>query len=158
MIQFNKKTKIYTLQASQELPISLSESWSFFSDPNNLSKMTPKHMNFKILTDLSSMYEGQIIKYRVSPFPFFRVGWTTEITKVKKPFFFIDEQTQGPFDLWHHEHNFEEIKNGIITHDKVLFKLPLGKIGRFFGEKIVINQLKNIFDFRKDMLNKLYVK
>ena len=33
-------------------------------------------MNFEILSDFNSMYEGLIIKYRVSPFPFTRVGWT----------------------------------------------------------------------------------
>ena len=27
-------------------------------------------MNFNILTDFNKMYEGQIIKYKVSPFPF----------------------------------------------------------------------------------------
>ena len=146
MIEFDKKTKIYTLHTSQKLPITLSRSWSFFSDPNNLSKMTPKHMNFKILTDLSSMYEGQIIKYKVSPFPFFRVGWTTKITKVEKPFFFIDEQIQGPFKLWHHEHNFEEIKNGIIK--TIPINLPHNRRERYFTTHYNISRLKNIFDFR----------
>ena len=80
---------IYELKTVQELPISLKESWSFFSNPKNLFKITPEHMNFSILTDFNKIYEGQIIKYKVSPFPFFRVGWTTKITTVEEPFNFI---------------------------------------------------------------------
>ena len=70
MIQYLGKG-IYELKTIQKLPISISDSWSFFSSPKNLSKITPKHMNFSILTDFNKMYEGQLIKYRVSPFPFF---------------------------------------------------------------------------------------
>ena len=96
-------------------------------------------MNFKILSDLSKIHEGQIIKYKVSPFPFFRVGWTTEITKVDKPFLFIDEQRKGPFSIWHHEHTFQKRKKWIISYNKVTCKLTFGFLGIFFGERIVKN-------------------
>lgn len=155
MIQIKYKSGIYTLETKQKLNTSLKKSWSFFSDPKNLSLMTPKHMNFKILSDLSKIHEGQIIKYKVSPFPFFRVGWTTEITKVDKPFLFIDEQRKGPFSIWHHEHTFQKRKKWIISYDKVTYKLPFGFLGKFFGERIVKNQLINIFRFRKEILKNL---
>ncbi len=70
-------------------------------------------MNFEILDNLSKIHIGQIIKYEVSPFPFFRVGWTTEITKVNKPFLFIDKQRKGPFSIWNHEHIFKKIRKGL---------------------------------------------
>ena len=149
---------IYELKTVQKLPISLKESWSFFSNPKNLFKITPEHMNFSILTDFNKMYEGQIIKYRVSPFPFFRVGWTTKITTVKEPFSFIDTQESGPFSIWEHEHRFEESKNGVIAHDIVKFKLPLGLIGRIFGSSLVKFQLKKIFEFREKQLIKIFKK
>ena len=65
MISYNSDNKTYTLKAKQKLPISMTKSWNFFSTPKNLSKITPSHMNFKILTDFGKMYEGQIIKYKV---------------------------------------------------------------------------------------------
>jgi len=111
MITFNNQNKVYTLKTEQELPITLKRSWDFFSSPKNLFKITPEHMNFKILTDFKKMYEGQIIKYKVSPFPFFRVGWTTKITYVEEPFSFIDTQVSGPFRLWEHTHTFKKKKN-----------------------------------------------
>ena len=45
---------------------------------------------------------------------------------------------------------FEESKNGVIAHDIVKFKLPLGLIGRIFGSSLVKFQLKKIFEFRKN--------
>ena len=110
---------IYELRTIQELPISLKKSWDFFSSPVNLKKITPEHMNFNILTDFNKMYEGQIIKYKVSPFPFFRVGWTTKITYVEEPFSFIDKQVSGPFNLWEHEHRFEKSGKNTIAYDIV---------------------------------------
>jgi ligand-binding SRPBCC domain-containing protein len=158
MISYNKNEKTFTLKTKQKLPITLLKSWNFFSSPKNLSKITPSHMNFKILTDFGKMYEGQIIKYRVSPFPFFRVGWTTKITSVEKPFSFTDKQISGPFSLWEHKHIFEETSKGIYAHDIIKYKLPLGLLGRLFGGKIIMWQLNKIFEFRKKILNKLFVK
>ncbi len=149
---------VYELKTIQKLPISLKESWSFFSNPKNLFKITPTHMNFKILTDFNKIYEGQIIKYRVSPFPLFRVGWTTKITHVEEPFSFIDKQISGPFTIWEHEHIFEKSKNEIIAYDIVKFKLPLGILGRVLGSWLVKFQLRKIFEFREKQLNKIFKK
>ena len=149
---------VYELKTIQKLPISLKESWSFFSNPKNLFKITPTHMNFKILTDFNKIYKGQIIKYRVSPFPLFRVGWTTKITDVEEPFSFIDKQISGPFTIWEHEHIFEKSKNEIIAYDIVKFKLPLGILGRFLGSWLVKFQIRKIFEFRERQLNKIFKK
>ena len=54
MIKYKGKG-IYELKTVQKLPISLKESWTFFSNPKNLFKITPEHMNFSILTDLSNI-------------------------------------------------------------------------------------------------------
>ena len=158
MINIKYKSGFYYLKSKQKLNTSLAKSWQFFSNPKNLFKITPKHMNFEILSDFNSMYEGLIIKYRVSPFPFTRVGWTTKITYVEKPFGFIDKQISGPFSFWEHEHKFEEKNKSLWAYDVVKFKLPLGFIGRFFGGKIVNYQLKNIFEFRRKQLDKFFKK
>tara|TARA_B100001029_G_C15025437_1_gene433323 strand:+ start:504 stop:977 length:474 start_codon:yes stop_codon:yes gene_type:complete len=149
---------VYELKTIQKLPISLKESWSFFSNPKNLFKITPTHMNFKILTDFNKIYEGQIIKYRVSPFPLFRVGWTTKITHVEEPFSFIDKQISGPFTIWEHEHIFEKSNNETIAYDIVKFKLPLGILGRVLGSWLVKFQLRKIFEFREKQLTKIFKK
>ena len=44
MIKFSSHSGINTLKVSQELDISLDEAWDFFSNPKNLSEITPKDM------------------------------------------------------------------------------------------------------------------
>ena len=138
--------------------LSLVDSNLVFKSDNNSFSDVNSVFNFEILSDFNSMYEGLIIKYRVSPFPFTRVGWTTKITYVEKPFGFIDKQISGPFSFWEHEHKFEEKNKSLWAYDVVKFKLPLGFIGRFFGGKIVKYQLKNIFEFRRKQLDKFFKK
>lgn len=60
---------IHQLYKEQQLNCSLEEAWSFFSSANNLSKITPKEMNFIVRTDLpdDKIYKGMIIDYYVSP-------------------------------------------------------------------------------------------
>ncbi len=149
---------IYELKASQTLPISIKDSWSFFSNPKNLKKITPNHMNFNILSDFNKMYEGQLIKYKVSPFPFFRVSWTTKITQVEEPYSFTDTQEKGPFTVWEHNHIFEKSDNGVIAYDIVKYKLPLGIIGRIFGSHLIKFQLNKIFEYRKNQLSNIFSK
>ena len=127
---------------------------------NLLPTIRSRCINFNIdnptYEDFNKIYEGQIIKYRVSPFPFLRVGWTTEITHVEKPISFVDKQIAGPFSFWEHEHIFKENSSGLYAYDIVTFKLPLGIMGRILGGWIVKNQLKNIFEYRKNRLEKIF--
>ena len=59
--------KLYRLEKSLKLPITIEEGWAFFSNPENLKIITPDYMGFDIIdSENSRMYSGQIIKYNVS--------------------------------------------------------------------------------------------
>src|SRR4051812_13043469 len=107
--------KIHHFHQKQFIKSDIDRIWDFFSSPRNLNEITPPSMNFEII-DISGpekMFDGQIIKYKVSPFPFVRVTWVTEITEVDPKIFFADKQAKGPFTLWHHEHKFTEVDGGV---------------------------------------------
>ncbi|OFX55974.1 MAG: hypothetical protein A2066_19955 [Bacteroidetes bacterium GWB2_41_8] len=149
MITFKSHSGIYTLEVQQFLNISLAEAWEFFSSPDNLAKITPPHMGFIITSGTpAKMYPGQIISYKVSPFPGFKTNWVTEITQVTNQCFFVDEQRFGPYQMWHHEHRFEVQGNGVLMTDRVSYKLPLGFLGRIAHAIFVKEQLKQIFSYR----------
>ena len=94
----------------QLIPQPLDEIWHFFSRPENLNAITPQDMSFEILSDIADkeMYEGMLIRYKISPFLGLKMNWVTEITKIKEGAYFIDEQRFGPYAFWHHQHHFEE--------------------------------------------------
>jgi ligand-binding SRPBCC domain-containing protein len=159
MMSIRTHSGIYTLEVKRFMKISANEAWDFFSSPSNLSNITPEHMGFNI-TSLPSgvMYPGQIITYKVSPFPGYTTNWVTEITHVSEGLFFVDEQRFGPYKMWHHEHHFETLRDGVLMTDRVSYKLPFGIFGRLAHTLFVRKQLKQIFEYREECLDNIFGK
>lgn len=157
MIRFSSHSGIYTIRAQLKLKITLEEAWSFFSTPTNLATITPDHMGFRITSsEVSDMHSGQIISYRIGLFPGIKSNWVTEITHVNAPHYFVDEQRFGPYQMWHHEHHFEALEDGVLMTDKVTYKLPMGALGRLFHPFLIKPQLKKIFEYRTIVLTEKF--
>lgn len=147
-------TPVYCLKTQHLLPASLEEIWNFFSNPVNLSLLTPLHLNLRFTNDLfgKSVYAGQLITYRIRPFAGIPVFWMTEITQVKELAYFIDEQRIGPYSLWHHQHHFETVEGGVLMTDVVHYKVPGAFIGSFLHAVWIKKQLLQIFRFRTEKM------
>jgi ligand-binding SRPBCC domain-containing protein len=149
---------MYTLKAEQVIPISLDVAWDFFSNPNNLPKITPSWLNLKVTSDLpDKMYQGMIITYKVYPVFGIPQNWVTEITTVKEKNFFIDEQRFGPYKFWHHQHHFKEINDGVEMRDIVSYALPFDPLSRSLNKLLVDKKVKGIFKFRKEVIGKYFI-
>ncbi|MFO7701589.1 SRPBCC family protein [Psychroflexus maritimus] len=149
--------KIYEFKAKQELPISQEEAWEFLSNPKNLQKIMPSSMGFQIVSGANqTMYAGQIIQYKVTPLPGFKTKWVTEITQVKKPFYFVDIQLDGPYKLWHHKHFIHPTDQGVIIEDIVHYAVPFGWLGSALHPFIIRPKLEEIFTNRVEKMNQLF--
>ncbi len=152
---------LHILKTSQKLPIDIKTAWEFLSSPENLERITPPTMSFKITSGHEKgdkMYEGMIISYMVRPFPVLPLQWVTEITHINEPAFFVDEQRFGPYSFWHHKHFLQEIEGGVLMEDTVHYKIPLGFMGDIAHLILIKNQLKTIFEFRHEALEKIFGK
>lgn len=142
---------------SQFVPASLDVVWDFFSSPANLSKITPPEMGFLITSPAySEMYPGMFITYKVSPALGIKLNWVTEITQVNQRKFFIDEQRQGPYSIWHHEHHFKEVNGGVEMRDILFYKVPFGFLGKLADLVFVRNKVKQIFGYREKRIEELF--
>jgi len=149
---------MYQLKTKQFVKTDMATCWDFFSDPKNLSKITPQSMGFIVRTELpDKMYEGLMIEYTVSPMLGIPMNWITEIKTVKNHSFFVDEQRKGPYRIWHHEHHFKEVEGGVEMTDIVSYELPLGFLGRIMHPILVKNKLKEIFDYRRQKVDELFI-
>ena len=149
--------KLYQIKTKQKLPISVDKAWEFLSNPKNLKEITPKYMNFRILSGADrSIFAGQIIQYKVTPMLGISTKWVTEITHVKDKEYFVDEQRFGPYALWHHKHFIKKIDGGVEMEDIIDYKIPFGIIGQIAHPIIVKNKLKQIFKFRENKLKELF--
>jgi ligand-binding SRPBCC domain-containing protein len=146
------------LEFKQFLPMTAEEAWGFFSTPANLGKITPKAMNFIITSELpEKVYPGLIITYKVSPVFNIPVTWVTEITQVQEPFYFVDDQRSGPYAIWHHEHHFEVVEDGVMMTDKLFYKVPFGPFGRLLDWLFIHKKVTGIFEYRKKFLERKYL-
>ena len=151
-------SKVYSIKTEQLLRTDMKQAWAFFSDPANLSKITPQNLGFQIISKHhgEKMYPGQIIEYKVKPILGIPLYWMTEITHVEDQKYFIDEQRFGPYSLWHHQHHFKETEDGIMMTDIVHYKIPYYFLGDIAQVLFVKKQLQQIFNFRFEAAEKVF--
>ena len=146
----------YTLQRELCVPHSLPKVFDFFSRAENLERITPPWMRFRILTPLPiPMTQGTTISYalRVRGIP---LRWLTEIEQWNPPYEFVDFQAKGPYKLWHHTHRFSEVEGGTSIVDIVRYALPFGLLGRLVHRLQVARDLEQIFDYRARRVQSLF--
>jgi ligand-binding SRPBCC domain-containing protein len=157
LIGHDHKMKTYHLKWRQRLSTDREKAWRFFSNPSNLSLITPPWLDFRITSKTpAEIYAGLIITYTIRPFAGVAVPWVSEITQVKQPHFFVDEQRHGPFSFWHHQHHLKPVHGGIDKIDEIHYRLPGGIIGILTHTLSVHRKLKEIFDYRQKVLNQVF--
>ncbi|MGS2619643.1 SRPBCC family protein [Micromonospora sp. LZ34] len=81
----------------------------------------------------------------------FGLRWrmTTRITVYERPYRFVDEQTQGPFRVLRHEHQFQDL-NGVGTHmtDRMIIVAPLGLLGAVVARALIAPYLRRLLKQR----------
>lgn len=148
--------KVYTLERTQTLNASLRDVFSFFRTPENLARITPRSLNFKILTPSPiEMKAGALIDYTIGWLGF-TMRWTTMITTYDPPHRFVDEQLRGPYSFWHHTHAFVGKDGYTIMTDRVLYALPLGILGNVAHALLVRRQVENIFGYRARVIGSAF--
>ena len=151
--------KPFVLERTQTLPTTLDEAWEFISDPGNLARITPPAMDFRITSEAqATTYAGQIFTYTLRPLLGISMAWTTEITHVSKPDFFVDEQRFGPYRFWHHQHFFRQVEGGVEVRDLVHYLLLHDQLAWLMNRLIVAPRLRRIFDYRSTALQDIFAR
>ena len=131
-----------------------SDVFDFFSSAENLERITPPELGFKILSPLPiKMKKGTLIDYRIRLFGI-PLQWQTLISEWKPHRQFVDEQLKGPYAKWVHTHRFEPTNNGILMRDEVNYRLPFFPLGEVMLPVIRL-QLKRIFSYRAERIKEL---
>lgn len=150
---------IKRIYQEQLLPITLEQAWDFFATPKNLNGVTPKELDFEIISELPDrMYEGLIIQYKIKPMIGIPLNWCTEITHIKEGAYFVDEQRDGPYKMWHHEHHFKQTDHGVLMTDILHYDVGKWILGSIASALFVDRKVKEIFEFRFKTLETYFAK
>lgn len=145
----------HVLERKQLIDLPLDETFQFFADAENLEKITPPELNFKIVTERPiEIREGTLIDYNLK-LRGIAINWRTEISLWDPPFAFVDQALKSPYSQWIHLHEFRQLENGKTEMtDRVKYRLPLEPLGDLM-HWYVRRELDYIFDFRRDVVEKL---
>ena len=134
--------------AEQLVPQPREAVFTFFSEPRNLEAITPPWLRFRIVDRSSAtMEEGSelIYRLRIHGAP---MTWRSRIEEWRPNERFVDVQLKGPYARWHHTHSFHDRGPATLIRDRVLYRLPLGKLGDWIGGRFVAADVKKIFEYR----------
>lgn len=145
----------YRLYHRAIIPARLDVVFAFFADAENLGRITPPEMHFRIQTPQPiEMRAGTLIDYTIRLWGI-PLKWRTKIALWNPPNRFVDEQLSGPYRTWIHTHRFEGIGDDTLMEDEVVYALPFGLLGRLVAP-IVRRQLDRIFAYRESAVRKTF--
>ena len=140
----------YELSDQFEVPATLERVWEFFTTAANLTQITPAWLGFEPRASNPAVVGADSVLDYTIKWLGVRIKWRTKIIDYSPPRQFIDLQTRGPYALWHHQHTFTPTaENTVKCVDRIIYKLPLGPIGRVVHGLMVKRQLVEIFAHRR---------
>lgn len=83
--------------------------------------------------------------------------FTSRISEMKSPEFFVDEMIKGDFKSFHHDHHFKATTNGTIMIDLVNFETPYGNLGKLINSLFLRKYLER-FLIKRNAVIKEYAE
>jgi ligand-binding SRPBCC domain-containing protein len=124
----------------------------------NLHKISTAHTNEEAIGGITSglINKNETVTWRAKHLFKTRL-YTSIISEMQSPNFFIDEMQKGDFKSLKHEHHFKKIDNGTIMIDILSFESPYGIIGKWFNKIYLKNYLQK-FIVQRNVVIKEYAE
>lgn len=135
-------------------PQPVAKVFGWHTRPGAFTRLTPPGWASVISGPSDSLTVGSRIRLRVSdPLTQLLPGnlglnWLVQHVAFEPDRLFVDEQLEGPFKAWRHEHHFEPgPKDSTVITDIVHWEPPLG-----VPKQLIETRLQRLFDYRERQL------
>jgi ligand-binding SRPBCC domain-containing protein len=166
---------VHVYEAEQWVAAPLETVFRFFSDPRNLSVISPPSSGAKLksLRLISPTLPGITgaermaaagseiqVSFRLLPYFPVRGSWTARIIDFEWLGHFRDIQVAGPFKQFDHTHSFSaEVRNAVAgteIRDRVLYDVGFGFAGEIGNALMVRAMLSQMFTYRHSATERLF--
>src|SRR5215213_7091085 len=138
----------YTYRSQIASPAAAVRAWH--SNPGAFERLTPPWMDVRVLEGVGGIAPGDWKRLRVGAGPI-GVPWTLVHKNAEDGVGFVDEQTDGPFASWRHEHRFlNDGPQRSVLEDRITYELPFGAIGQLVAGRQIERRLDDLFRFRHE--------
>ena len=144
----------YIVESRMWLPKPRAEVFAFFADPANLVRVAPPSLRLRLLGPPPVMSAGATFDLRLRWLGL-PLRWRVFVREYDPPFRFLDVQVCGPCARWEHRHIFLAEAGGTTVEDRIVYRLPLGPLGRLAHALFVRRQLEATWEHRRRKIGEL---
>jgi uncharacterized protein (TIGR01777 family) len=133
---------------SSEVAAPTDEVFAWHERPGAFERLVPPWQEVRVLERTGTIRNGDrtVLQMKVGPK---RVRWVALHKEYEPPRRFVDEQVEGPFAEWLHTHTFTPAGDGACgMEDRIVYRLPMGGLGRLVAGRKVRRDLERTFRFR----------
>jgi uncharacterized protein (TIGR01777 family) len=135
------------VERTSTLPVPAGEAFAWHERPGAFERLTPRWERVTVLERSGGIREGArtAIGVRVGPARFRWVAVHRDYVEGRR---FVNQQVEGPFSHWVHEHRFEPEAGTTRYTDHIEFGLPLGIVGAAAGRWLARPRTERMLAYR----------
>jgi uncharacterized protein len=137
-----------TLVFRSQIAAPAADVLAWHGSPGAFERLTPPWMDVRVMEAAGGIAPGDWKRLRVAAGPI-GVSWTLVHQAAADGTGFVDEQQDGPFASWRHEHRF--LNDGAersVLEDRIAYRLPYGSVGQLVAGSQIERRLSDLFRFR----------
>lgn len=119
-------------ECRSEFNCSAEKLFAFHENPEGFQTLVGLDKNVNVIQAPASIQKGSTAILEVIVPPGIKSRWTAVHTEFIKNELFVDEQKQGPFVSFRHEHRFFTKGNKSILNDHIEFEFHFNFIAKYF--------------------------
>ena len=138
----------YVIERTSTLPVCAEEAFAWHERAGAFERLAPPWERFEVLERTGGIHDGARTTFRVhiGPVPLRWVAAHRDYIPGRR---FVDEQVEGPFAHWVHQHLFEPGSPGASRYtDRIEFTPPFGTLGAAAGIWLVRPRAERMLAYR----------
>jgi uncharacterized protein (TIGR01777 family) len=142
----------HSIERTSTLPASAEEAFAWHERPGAFERLTPPWERVEVIERSGGVQDGArtAIRVHVGPVPLRWVAVHRDYVRERR---FVDEQVEGPFAHWIHQHLFEPLGPAASRYtDRIEFAPPFGTLGLAAGMWLARPRTERMLAYRHSTL------